>query len=106
MTRRGPVPVTFVRNRKEYSGPGIYCGHGTPFGNPFVIGLDGTRPEVIAKFEEWWLAKPTAFLATARRRLRGQILICWCYPRQCHCDFLAEWANAYGSKEREEGKEK
>jgi hypothetical protein len=96
--------MTFVRNRKEYSGPGIYCGHGTPFGNPFVIGLDGTRTEVLEKFEEYWLAKPDRFLVLARKRLRGQILICWCYPRRCHCDFLAEWANAAaGGEEKKKG---
>jgi hypothetical protein len=31
----------------------VYIGRPGKWGNPFVIGKDGTRAEVIAKYEAW-----------------------------------------------------
>ena len=31
----------------------VYIGRGSKWGNPFVIGKDGTREEVINKYEEY-----------------------------------------------------
>lgn len=31
----------------------VYIGRPSKWGNPFVIGKDGTREEVIAKYAEW-----------------------------------------------------
>ena len=31
----------------------IYIGRGSKWGNPFVIGKDGTRAEVIEKYGQW-----------------------------------------------------
>ena len=39
---------TVVNKYKEYYD--IYIGRGSPYGNPFVIGKDVTREEVIEKF--------------------------------------------------------
>ena len=30
-----------------------YIGRGSLFGNPFIIGKDGSRDEVISKYESW-----------------------------------------------------
>lgn len=69
----------------------IYCGRPSLFGNPFVIGRDGTRPEVIAKYERWIMQQ--AQLLTRLDRLRGRDLVCWCAPLACHCDVLLRLAN-------------
>ena len=45
-----------IKNKKTYSGPGYYIGRPSPLGNPFEIGRDGTRDDVIAKYA-LWLAK-------------------------------------------------
>jgi len=29
----------------------VYCGRGSPYGNPFVIGRDGDRDQVCERFE-------------------------------------------------------
>ncbi len=43
--------TTVVNLRKdEYD---IYIGRGSPFGNPFKIGKDGTRKQVIDKFQRY-----------------------------------------------------
>ena len=64
-----------------------------PWGNPFVIGRDGTREEVIAKHRTWVEERPE-FQARIRRELRGKVLACWCAPLPCHGDTLMEIANA------------
>ena len=60
--------------------------------NPFVIGKDGTRDEVIKKYEAWLLAQPA--LLAALPELRGKTLGCWCAPQACHGDVLARLAEA------------
>lgn len=58
------------------------------WGNPFKIGVDGTRSEVIAKYKEWVLQQPD--LLKDLEELRGKRLGCWCYPKPCHGDVLVE----------------
>lgn len=67
----------------------------TPFGNPFRIGRDGGRREVIDKYERWIFQPEQKNL---RKRmileLRGKDLICWCAPQECHADIILKIANA------------
>lgn len=70
----------------------VYIGRPSKWGNPFVIGKDGTRDEVIEKFRQYGLRKRLDVAAKAE--LRGKVLACWCSPAKCHGDVLAEWANA------------
>ena len=69
----------------------VYIGRPSKWGNPFVIGKDGTRDEVIAKYREWLLAQPA--LVEALPELSGKVLGCWCAPQACHGDVLAELSN-------------
>ena len=80
--------VVNIRN-SDYD---CYCGRGGIWGNPFFIGKDGTREEVIAKHREWIKTQPglLALIPT----LKGKRLGCYCRPLTCHCDTLAELANA------------
>jgi hypothetical protein len=79
------------RSRAAVAPGSVYVGRPTKWGNPFVIGKDGTREEVIAKYREYALAKGLDKLA--REELRGKNLSCWCAPLPCHADVLLEWAN-------------
>ncbi len=56
----------------------IYIGRGSPWGNPFILNKDGTREEVIKKFEDEILP----FLNV--EPLRGFNLVCFCAPKKCH----------------------
>lgn len=71
----------------------VYCGRPGPWGNPFSIGPDGTREEVIKKHKEWFLTQPN-LMEKAKRELKNKILGCWCAPKACHCDTLSEIANS------------
>lgn len=73
----------------------VYVGRPSPWGNPFEIGRDGTRAEVIQKFLEWFISPEQAELRErALQELRGKVLACWCAPRACHADVLAEFVNS------------
>lgn len=71
----------------------VYGGRPGALGNPFVVGRDGTREQVIARFEEHLLVTPA--LLALLPDLRGKIIGCWCAPRPCHCDVLAWYANCW-----------
>ena len=69
----------------------VYCGRPSKWGNPFEIGRDGNREEVIKKYKEYLLKNEE--LLKDLGELRGKILGCWCAPQACHCEILAELAN-------------
>jgi hypothetical protein len=69
----------------------VYIGRPSKWGNPFQIGRDGTREEVIAKYRAWIVQQPA--LMAALPELEGKVLACWCAPKACHGDVLAELAN-------------
>ena len=51
--------------------------------NPFIIGIHGTRDEVVAKYEVWIRGQKE--LIAALPELRGKTLGCWCHPfENCH----------------------
>ena len=63
----------------------------TKWRNPFKIGADGTRDEVIDKFRAWLLDNRR--LLAALPELRGKDLVCWCAPERCHGEVLIALAN-------------
>lgn len=69
----------------------VYIGRPSKWGNPFVIGRDGDRGEVIRKYEEHLRSRPD--LLGAVEELRGKALGCWCAPERCHGNVLAELAD-------------
>ena len=71
---------------------GISIMRPSRFSNPFKIGIDGTREEVIQKFKEYILSDNRR-IAIVRKELKGKNLICCCKPLACHGDVLLEIAN-------------
>lgn len=69
-----------------------YIGRGSFAGNPFRIGIDGSRDEVIDQFIAE-RSQDEAFVARVRAELRGFNLVCHCKPRRCHGDWLLAIAN-------------
>ena len=85
----GPRVVHCKRERHD-----VYVGRGagSRWGNPFKSPRDGSRDEVIAKYERWLVRQPE--LMAALPELRGKVLGCWCAPKPCHADVLLRLANA------------
>lgn len=73
----------------------VYIGRPSKWGNPFEIGRDGTRDEVIEKYRAYLNANPQLCL-DAINELRGKDLVCWCAPKACHGDILLIVANGGG----------
>jgi hypothetical protein len=70
------------------------------WGNPFHIGKDGDRAEVLRKYREWVLDNP--YVLERLSLLRDKVLGCWCKPEACHGDVLAELVNALPQEEPNE----
>jgi hypothetical protein len=66
----------------------IYIGRPSVWGNPFEIGKDGNREEVITKYKEWVNNQPD--LLDKIHTLEGKTLGCWCSPEPCHGDVLID----------------
>lgn len=69
----------------------VYIGRPSKWGNPFIIGKDGDRSAVIAKYETWLMRQ--THLVKALPELKGKTLGCFCAPLPCHGDVLARLAN-------------
>jgi hypothetical protein len=55
---------------KQPTADRVYVGRPSKWGNPFVIGRDGTRDQVIAKYRAWIGRQPS--LMAALHELRGK----------------------------------
>ncbi len=88
------MPKVVHCKRDKYD---VYIGRPSKWGNPFVIGKDGTREQVIQKYEQWLRTQPA--LLAALPELKGKVLGCWCSPKPCHGDVLLRLANQSGSQQ-------
>lgn len=77
--------ITRVVNIREES-KDVYIGRPSKWGNPFKIGKDGTREEVVELYLEYILGNDE--LMAALPELKGKALGCWCAPLPCHGDIL------------------
>lgn len=73
------------------SNDAVYIGRGSKWGNPFVIGKDGNRQEVIEKYKEYILGN--ASLLADLHEIKNKDLVCFCAPQPCHGDVLIFLAN-------------
>ena len=69
----------------------VYVGRPSKFGNPYEIGRDGSREEVIQKYEAWLLSADNGLRIEDLRQLKGKDLVCWCAPLACHAEVLLKY---------------
>ncbi len=71
-----------------------YCGRGTIWGNPYEIGIDGNRDEVIERYRKWFnfVIKDEVF-KNSLLKLKDKKIACFCAPQKCHLDIIAEYLN-------------
>ena len=72
----------------DYNFYDVYIGRGSKWGNPFIIGIDGTRKEVINKYRTWILKQKDLLFEMIT--LDGKTLGCHCKPKTCHGDVIIE----------------
>ena len=80
----------------------VYIGRPSPWGNPYVMGRDGTRDEVVDEFESFFLNKveeDAEFREKTLKELKDKVLMCHCKPEVCHGDIIAEWCDSQSAQE-------
>lgn len=92
------ITVANVRGYRGSRDVAYYVGRPTIYGNPFrMTGRDGlSRDLAVATFKDYWYADAQAELR--QRALRElvppiEILLCWCHPRPCHAQVIADFVN-------------
>lgn len=87
-----------VKNKHHGKMPNdaIYIGRGSKYGNPFFIGSDGTREEVIANYEIHLnkLLDDGTITVQELADMYGFDLVCFCKPLPCHGDILLTYIQA------------
>ena len=92
------APDGWQRNN-EY----VYIGRGSVFGNPVVIGkvcpicgethkIGGSTLLCYRQYFDMRLSNEIGFIEKVRE-LRGKKLVCFCKPKPCHGDIIAEWVD-------------
>ncbi len=77
---------------KNHSKFDVYIGRGSIWGNPYRIGIDGNRDEVIRKYKADF--DNGKFSEEQLSTLKGKRLGCFCKPVACHGDVIAEYLNS------------
>lgn len=79
----------------------VYVGRPTALGNPFAVGIDGTRDEVVEDYAGWLQDKLDDPDPNEQQQMFAELIIaarthdvlalqCWCAPQACHADVLRE----------------
>lgn len=76
----GRKGVVFIDGRR-------YPEKDSPFANPFKLGKDGDREEIIAKYE-LYIRDKIEKGEVMIKEIKGKNLGCWCSPEPCHGDVL------------------
>lgn len=85
------METTVVNIRSSNYEYDVFIGRPSPFGNPFHVGIHGSRSEVIDMFERWFRKKLEDPEYKKRvLSLRGKRLGCFCHPLPCHGDVIVK----------------
>ena len=83
------MSITRVDKTETYD---VFIGRPSKFSNPFKRGIDGTKSEVITKFEEYFKNLPN--LDNLLDELEGKRIACWCpLETPCHSDVIIKLYN-------------
>ena len=86
--------VVFIKNEETGKRERI-PEKASEFANPFKIGKDGTREEVIKKYEKYIMDKVENEEGMKEKliTMKNKKLGCWCKPEPCHGDVLLSIVN-------------
>ncbi len=82
-----------TRTNKRENIYDVYIGRGSIFGNPYVIGVDGSKEQVIARYKEWFkfLLRDRIFKESVLK-LKDKCLGCFCNDYEpCHGDVIIQY---------------
>jgi hypothetical protein len=90
------MPNITVVNRKQRVPGAIYCGRGSPLGNPYRMNSEAQRDQVCEQYETYFkenvkVPGPLRDEVIRIYRLAQNqdiALECFCAPKRCHCDTI------------------
>lgn len=95
------IELTGIRVINRYKEPeDIYIGRGSPLGNPYPIGDNTTREQVIEKYKDYLMdqiSKGNQSIINALNNIKTQSaykevkLGCFCKPKSCHGDVIKDY---------------
>ena len=92
------MPKVYNKHHKNVPKDAVYVGRPTKWGNPYIIGVDGDRDEVVKKYGRkllhMQLHSPDIFVDYVHP-LIGKDLVCFCAPKPCHADYLLRAAVSF-----------
>jgi hypothetical protein len=101
--------VLKIKVARKGQAQGFYVGRPTPLGNPFRLEKEDQRDQVVNQYATWLQdqirrGNPEVIRALDELyralRHRGSItLICFCAPRRCHAEVIAEHLRRKGEAE-------
>jgi hypothetical protein len=101
-TYRPKTQLVNIKTYKGYKGNLVNIGRAPggiekkdySFGNPFIIGRDGTQEDVVRLFKEWFFHDDQRKLRDrVEHELKGKILACYCVPLSCHGQIYVDYIN-------------
>lgn len=111
-SHRNYVPVKMKGQNYD-----VRCDRASPWGNPFRLYSENERSKVIGEYRQWLWNEINQANGIERliiplvkaRNIKGSPLRlgCWCAPKACHCDVLAnacEWWESNLPVEHQEAK--
>lgn len=101
MIERDVPRVVNLRRKQPYD---VYIGRPSEWGNPFVVGRDGSRDQVIEKYRQhlWSQLRAGEKSLDDLTALAGARLGCYCSPLPCHGDVIVaavKWAITWMEQE-------
>lgn len=97
----GEIPITVVNKRhKKTELARTYIGRGSVYGNPFIMQLEEERDTVCEAYQAYFdkrIVEDPGFLEAMHRlartaRRQGYLkLECFCAPKRCHGETLANY---------------
>ena len=87
------MPTTLVNLHDKTKRYDVKIDRRSFFGNPYRIGADGDRQQVIEKYRKWFCKR---ILTDDKFRdriqsLKDKVLGCWCVPEPCHGMIIIEY---------------
>ena len=81
----------------------VYVGRPSPLGNPFPLKREAERDQVVLQYRRWLSDRFLDESGAQRMELERLYaiaqeqpleLVCWCAPKRCHADVIAEALHA------------
>ena len=89
-----------VRNKKTWSGDGIYVGRPSPLSNPYKLTDESEREMILQRYGAMLknaIMKRDSRIITALHNIEHYLqekgecnLICYCSPKPCHADIIKQ----------------